>query len=282
MVELLRFRDRRFWQFDADAAKSAGIELRERYQSAQPFPNIVIDDAFDPEVLDCCLAAFPGSANPDSEIFARDQEYLKSSFNPEYLDPLPRSFFYALNSRPFIGFLENLTGIKGLIPDPHFLGGGFHQTLNGGHLRVHADFNLHPIMHLERRINALVYLNKDWKPEYGGQLELWDRAMAHRVQSIDPIFNRMVIFNTDSYSYHGHPDPTHHPQGLPRRSIAVYYYTATWDESKREHTTQFKPRPQTGDRPDYKVRINEMARDVMPRILLRQLRKLRGKSDQVS
>jgi hypothetical protein len=98
------------------------------------------------------------------------------------------------------------------------------------------------------------------------------------VQSIDPIFNRMVVFNTTSHSYHGQPDPIRHPQGEARRSIALYYYTATWDDSKRDHTTQFKTRPKSPDRPDYKVRINEAIRDLTPPILLRQLRKLKRRS----
>jgi len=63
-----------------------------------------------------------------------------------------------------------LTGIDALVPDPHFEGGGLHQIEPGGHLKVHADFNRHPRTGLARRLNALIYLNRDWKPEYGGAL----------------------------------------------------------------------------------------------------------------
>ena len=274
-MAILPFQNRVHWQFDMDAAKSAGKDLAARYAAAKPFPSIAIENVFEEAALDMCLADFPGASGAESR-FTRQQENLKSSFNPEYVAPEARAFFYALNARPFIAFLENLTGIKGLIPDPYFVGGGFHQTLNGGHLGVHADFNYHPILGLERRINALIYLNRDWRPEYGGQLELWDLEMKARVQSFDPIFNRMVVFNTTSTSYHGQPDPIRHPKGEPRRSIALYYYTATWDESKRQHTTQFRPRPQSADQADYKVRLSETIRDLTPPILLRQLKKLKG------
>ncbi len=173
--------------------------------------------------------------------------------------------------------LENITGIKGLIPDPYFSGGGFHEIGQGGHLSVHADFNHHKQMNLERRINVLIYLNKDWQDAYGGQLELWDNAMTERLVSIVPLFNRCVVFNTTSNSNHGNPNPINHPQRIPRRSIALYYYTATWDDTKREHTTQFRARAGSADKFDWKVKSREIANDLVPPILLRNIRRVIGR-----
>ena len=82
------------------------------------------------------------------------------------------------NSETMVDFLEQLTGISGLIPDPHFWGGGLHQIERGGHLKVHSDFNWHEELLLDRRLNMIVYLNEDWDPEWGGGLELWDRDMT--------------------------------------------------------------------------------------------------------
>jgi hypothetical protein len=281
-MNLLPLQDKVYWHFDMRATKSAGHEFRQQYMEGKPFPNIVLDNVFDDNVLEMCLSEFPTSAKLEGAVeHAQAQENLKASFNPEYLTSPVRSFFYALNSRPFLAFLENMTGINGLIPDPYYRGGGFHCTQNGGHLGVHADFNYHSILVLERRINVLIYLNKNWLPDYGGQLELWDRRMTHCVKSIDPVFNRMVVFNTDSDSYHGQPDPIRHPNGEPRRSIALYYYTATWDDTKREHTTQFHTRPKTGDRYNYRGRLIDAVKDVLPPILFRQLQKLRSeRNDQ--
>src|SRR3546814_6396188 len=92
--------------------------------------------------------------------------------------------FYAFNSRPFLAFLEALTGIERLIPDPYFEGGGFHEIGRGGYLNVHADFNLNKRLNLRRRLNVLIYLNKDWEPAFGGDLELWDAGMKHRVRAV--------------------------------------------------------------------------------------------------
>jgi hypothetical protein len=142
----------------------------------------------------------------------------------------------------------------------------------GGHLSVHADFNYHQRLHVERRINVLIYLNKDWKDEYGAQLELWDTDMKSRVKSYVPAFNRCVIFNTTSDSNHGNPQPVNHPDGVSRRSIALYYYTATWNNTKRKHTTHFRVRPgETNDAPDIRSRSQDMLGDLMPPVLYRKL-----------
>jgi hypothetical protein len=125
---------------------------------------------------------------------------------------------------------------------------------------------------VERRINVLIYLNKDWKDEYGAQLELWDTDMKSRVKSYVPAFNRCVIFNTTSDSNHGNPQPVNHPDGVSRRSIALYYYTATWNNTKRKHTTHFRVRPgETNDAPDIRSRSQDMLGDLMPPVLYRKL-----------
>lgn len=259
---------------DPALVKDKGLDLSERYQTAEPFPHIVIDNFLSPEILEACLEDFPKGADPDSQTFDRAQERYKTSYNPDYLSPRVRSFFYSLNSRPFIEFLQNMTGVKGLMADPYFMGGGFHQTTQGGHLSVHADFNLHPLLKVERRLNLLVYLNKDWRLEFGGALELWDREMKASVKQVAPEFNRCVVFSTNATSYHGHPVPVQHPDRTPRRSLALYYYTATWDETQRSFTTQFKRRRATGDKTDWQVKGYEIIEDLTPPILARPLRRV--------
>ena len=266
--------DTDFGFIDVETTEQVGLELRDAYQASEPYPHTVIDNFLPEKVLNQCVRAFPKCEDPDSEQYARAQERLKTSYNPDYLSPKLRSLFYSLGSRPFLQFLENLTGIEGLIADPYFAGGGFHRIGQGGHLSVHADFNYHKKLNLERRINILIYLNKNWKPEYGGQLELWDDDMKSCEVSVVPEFNRCVIFNTTSTSMHGNPEPIKHPKSTPRRSIALYYYTATWDGTRREHTTQFHKRPGSHDKVDWKIRSSEMMQDFLPPILDRNMRRV--------
>lgn len=275
--------DAAYGQFDAEAMKSKGLDLAEAYRSADPFPHVVIDDFLSPALLDMCLEDFPNARDPDSQSFDRAQERYKTSYNPDYLSPRVRALFYSLNSRPFLQFLENMTGVAGLLPDPYFIGGGFHETSEGGHLSVHADFNHHTKLDVERRLNLLIYLNRDWKLEYGGALELWDREMKSCKKRVAPEFNRCVVFSTNAASYHGHPEPVRHPRKTPRRSIALYYYTATWDGTQREFTTQFKPRRETGDRVDWEIKRSEFFNELTPPLLARQIRRavkrLRGRAN---
>jgi Rps23 Pro-64 3,4-dihydroxylase Tpa1-like proline 4-hydroxylase len=216
--------------------------LRERYASARPFPHAVIDGLFKPETLDAVLAACPDARDPAWSRFENASE--KKLGNYARLEELARpvrDFLGQMNSPRMLEFLEVLTGIDGLVPDPYFGGGALHQIVPGGFLKVHADFNWHPKQRLDRRLNVLVYLNRDWRPEYGGALELWDRDMTGPVASILPVFNRTVVFTTTDHSFHGPPHPLACPDGMTRKSVSLYYYSNGRPESERSapHDTIF-------------------------------------------
>jgi len=219
----------------------------ERYQRAEPFPHIVLDDCFDPELLACIDDEFPATGNQQDWLtFRKENEWLKNATAADRQIPfLTRHFLYALNSRTFIAWLEELTGIKGLIADTEFFGGGLHATLPGGRLEVHADFNKHLRNGLDRRLNLLLYLNRDWSEHWGGHLELWDREMRACRKRLVPIFNRMVIFSTTDFSFHGHPEPLRCPEGRMRKSIALYYFSRgrPREEVADAHLTNYRERP---------------------------------------
>jgi len=220
-----------------------------RYRGATPFPHASFDNFLPEPVIDEILAAFP----------ALNSSYWSNKNRPDTIkqDTTPglgtetkmpsaiRHIMWQLNSGAFLIFLRHLTGIAGLVPDPYLFGAGVHQILPGGLLKIHADFNLHETLQLYRRINVLIYLNRDWKPEYGGQIELWSRDMARCEKSFEPIAGRCVIFNTDDTSFHGHPDPLACPAGMTRKSIAMYYYTAAAPAGaiRTPHNTLWQRRP---------------------------------------
>ncbi len=263
--------------FDESACVAAGASLRERYAAASPFPHVVVDDFLPAPLVERLLADFP-PREMARVVRMETAEYHKRGYRPDDLGAREcRSLFYAFNSRPFLAFLESLSGIDGLLPDPYFDGGGYHEIAPGGKLNVHADFNLHTKLNLRRRLNVLVYLNKDWDPAYGGCLELWDRRMTARVVSVAPVFNRCVVFNTDEDSYHGHPEPLTCPAGRSRKSVALYYYTAsaTIRDELAERTTRFRRRPGTRDDVGAANRVRELVRDVTPPIMMRTLSRLR-------
>jgi hypothetical protein len=257
---------------EVDAARTAAAPFAQEYQSGQPYNHICIDNFLPEQVLRRVQAdlQYLGEGN-DSVTFERAQENLKSQYNPDRLPRFSRELFHALNSRPFLLFLEEMTGIKGLIPDPYFIGAGIHRVGSGGHLDIHADFNLHKQMSVERRLNVLIYLNDDWREEWGGSFEIWENDMSAKVKSFVPLFNRMCCFSTGSNTFHGNPEKVNHPNGEPRQSIALYYYTATWDPSRKSHSTIFKPRPGSGDQEDRRSRRHAVLENWLPPAVYRKV-----------
>lgn len=253
-----------------------GLSKRQEYLSADPFPSMYFDNFFNPEMLEEVLNEFPDlSKNPDLNY--NDKNQIKLASKGEYkFGEKTKQFMHFLNSQPFLEFLTNLTGIEALMPDPYFEGGGAHQILPGGLLKIHADFNKNKITKLDRRLNVLVYLNKDWDEAWGGHFELWDKEMKGCVKKILPVFNRMALFSTTDFSYHGHPDALRCPEGRSRKSLALYYYTngrpaEEINAGLEDHTTIFKARPKA-DKPNMSVK--EIIRQVTPPIIFDGVKKL--------
>jgi Rps23 Pro-64 3,4-dihydroxylase Tpa1-like proline 4-hydroxylase len=229
-------------------------EGKEKYQTNPPFPHIVIDDFLDN--LDLIHDTFPGSNN------FRFYEYnnpLEKKLAFDQISKLPdpiAELMRELSTPDFLMFLEELTGIEGLVPDPYFRGGGVHQSRKGGKLDMHVDFNIHPKIKLERRLNVIIYLNKNWQESWHGDLQFWEgykengrHVLVKMHQKIYPVFNRLVIFSTSEKSYHGHPEPLECPEDVTRNSLALYYYTKERPENDRynPHSTTYVKLPWEDD-----------------------------------
>lgn len=220
--------------------QALAVSLAPQFAAADPFPHVVVDGLLSDGTMREIIDSFP-LPSPGWQHFDDPHQLKYALCDEEGMPPAIRSVIQHFNSQVFIEFLETLTGIRGLIPDPHLLGGGLHQIPRGGTLKVHADFNKHKRLGAERRLNVLLYLNEEWQEEYGGYLELWDREMTAAVVRLAPVANRMVVFETTSTSYHGHPDTLAVPQGIYRRSMAWYYYTTPRAEDGMAHNTLWAP-----------------------------------------
>jgi hypothetical protein len=255
----------------AEIAESSRIT----YTNAKPFPHIVFDNFFDPSLLDLVLSEFPNPEEIEWQRFDNQHEIKLASASESSFGPTTRLLLYHLNSITFLEFLSSVTGIVNLIPDPCFDGGGLHQIARGGKLGIHADFNKHPRYRLDRRLNVLLYLNKDWREEYGGHLELWNRDMTRCEARILPVFNRFMIFGTTDFTYHGHPDPLQCPEGVTRKSLALYYFSngRPAEEISEVHSTLFQARTDQEFKPTFKQRMRRFVKDLLPPIVTRQLQR---------
>jgi len=220
-------------------------DLGIRYQSASPFPHVVLDDFIQPEVARAAIEEFPPLDPEAWNVYSHANERKFSHTDPDTWGPILRSVLAELNSDRFVEFLSELTGIESLFADDSLEGGGLHQSTTGGFLNVHADFTVHPHhRNWQRRVNLLLYLNEDWRPEYGGDLELWSTDMKRCVETVAPIGNRAVIFTTNMDSFHGHPEPMTCPPQVVRRSLALYYFTV--EDSPIVRSTEYRARPGDG------------------------------------
>jgi Rps23 Pro-64 3,4-dihydroxylase Tpa1-like proline 4-hydroxylase len=257
---------------------SVATKFQAEYQNNVPFPNIHFNDFFNAKFLDSVLAEFNINEERDS-VFFNDANQLKwSSKGDTSFGQNTKELIHFLNTESFLQFLQKLTGIEEtLLPDPYLIGGGLHEIKRDGFLKIHADFNKHTKTKLDRRINVLIYLNKDWEDEYGGHFELWNKDMTHCEKKIKPDFNTLAIFSTSDYSYHGHPSPLNCPVNSSRKSIALYYYTNGRPLNEvhtglQDHGTLFKVRKNNQmDTQVIETKTNYRAilKDFIPPIILR-------------
>jgi Rps23 Pro-64 3,4-dihydroxylase Tpa1-like proline 4-hydroxylase len=266
--------------FDPDVLLPIAEANRDAFTNAEPFPHVVFDNFLPEELLTTVVTEFPKPTDEGWFRFDHAKSHKLGLHEEWLLGTNTRQLLNQFNGVVFVRFLQALTGIDGLIPDPHFEGGGLHQIEPGGFLKVHTDFNFHRVWRLDRRINVLVYLNPEWKDEWGGQLELWDPSMS-RSKAISPVFNRMVIFATTDASKHGHPDPLACPEGFTRRSIALYYYSNGRPDSEKSdpHLTTHFERPgevfEAGQSSQDRLKV--LARDLLPPIALRNAAKVQAR-----
>ena len=218
------------WQVETLTRLDAQAILKSNeFSTASPFPHCVIDDLFDGSLIDEIVNEFPYVSDPIWESSNEEQIQVKLRSNWETDDdiaPATRSVVHFLNSGAFMKRLSVICGIDKLISDPYYTGGGLNCTRPGGLLDVHVDGNWHHAMGVHRRLNAILYLNKEWQTAWGGQLELWDRELSHCVTSIEPRMNRLIVFETHDFTFHGHPTPLACPSDEARKSLILYYYTA--------------------------------------------------------
>jgi Rps23 Pro-64 3,4-dihydroxylase Tpa1-like proline 4-hydroxylase len=257
-----------FFSLDSEYLEEIATKNQQIYSQAHPFPHVVIDNFLPESILNQILTEFPQPEAINWKQFDTTTEKKLASTSELQMGEATRLLLYNLNSSTFISFLENLTGIAGIIPDPHFVGGGLHQIQRGGYLKIHADFNHHRRLYLDRRLNLLIYLNKDWQDEYGGHFEMWNPEMTQCEQRILPIFNRCVIFNTTDWSYHGHPHPLNCPEGRTRKSLALYYYSngRPIEEVSERHSTIFKATDQEDIDPNLTSNSNSTIKSILKRI----------------
>tara|TARA_A200000159_G_C7328359_1_gene341919 strand:- start:964 stop:1722 length:759 start_codon:yes stop_codon:yes gene_type:complete len=225
--------------FDVDPSKIK--------KSSNPFDHWVIDDFF-PEDLAYNLSNEFIDFDSD-KWFYHDNNIVENKKNIDDWGKFPKQTYSILSylcSNEFINIVREITEVEKLYPDYGLHGGGWHIHNRGGKLNVHKDYDVHPRLELKRKFNLIVYLSQEWKPEWGGALELWSHNSEknrpkEKVVDIEIKFNRAILFDTSQNSWHGLPKEIDCPKGFYRKSLAVYYLTDIDDETGDRKRALFAP-----------------------------------------
>lgn len=223
-------------KFSQKQLKEIAIRCAEKIENSKldieyfesPYKHLVIDNFFDPELANLCLQSFPDLSDirwehaNDADIEIKYRTAWKSEFDiPEGIVDAIR----IMNSSYFLRAMGGRFEIPKVMSDPYFTGGGLNATKQGGLLDVHVDGNYHDASGLNRRLNALLYLNPNWRTGWGGEFGLYDENGDVCIKEVAPVFNRLIIFDSHDKSFHGLPAPLNFPDGEVRKSIILYYYT---------------------------------------------------------
>jgi hypothetical protein len=231
--------------FDDRHYAQLALKFKDQFKNNSPYPHIVLDDFLPSAVAETLALSYPDPSDPSVRWKTHAHKNVVRKFVEDVsaLSIPMRLFANAVISRQFLLFLEALSGIDCLLADPYFIGGGAMLAESGQFLNVHADFNWHHKLQMHHRLNFLLYLTPNWQTKWGGPLELWPKDMSRCGQSIDPIFNRAVIFEVTDDSNHGQPKPLQTPASIHRQVFSAFYYTTRKNDSEWDapHFTIYKP-----------------------------------------
>jgi Rps23 Pro-64 3,4-dihydroxylase Tpa1-like proline 4-hydroxylase len=240
-------------------------DLHKQFNAGLPYRHLAIDNFLEPVFAETLYANFPGF-DKMSRNYQGLNEHKSEGAGFDQFHPAFTQLRAALNTPEFYKALSAITGIENLYSVEDALGMGVHQGGNGSYLDIHIDFNIHSVRNIHRRVNLLIFLNKDWLDSYGGKLELWNKDVSKLEKAYLPSFNRCVIFETSEISYHGYGKITV-PEGLTRKSFYGYFYTDLRDGAAGYHDTVFKARPEEGLVKKVKTDVKETLKNTVKRAL---------------
>lgn len=215
---------------------------RQTFTTAAPFEHVVIPNFLNKNIAEQIIEEFPDPLDEQYDWKHYDNPIeQKFTLNDFSSLPIIKTVFDELQGNHAVDLISQITGIPQLESDPYFHGAGIHAYPRGGKLDRHLDYSIHPISLKERRVNLIIYLNPEWKHEYGGSLELWDEHGGSHTKVITPSWNTAVLFRTNNMSYHGLPTPIQCPQGEYRRSLAIYYVSPPTETAMPRFKAEFFP-----------------------------------------
>ena len=217
------------------------VLLRSKFNTAEPFNHVVIDNFFEEKFAQQIADSFPDHNDPVWTVSYDNHVEKKKACShwDKFPAPIYSALFY-LCSKEYSDLLSLITGNPTVIPDYGLHGGGMHSHCREGKLNIHKDYSLHPKLPLMRNYNLIIYMTPNWDPAWGGGLELWNHDEETQqpkecVTKVENKFNRAILFDTTQNSWHGLPEALTCPETVARKSLATYYlsYVNSKAESRK-------------------------------------------------
>lgn len=193
------------------------------YSHGSPVPWIAFDDFLPVPVLSAVQQEIEQIPEHVWSVFNRNGSFMKECNNLKYAAYIRMLTLYLLSSE-FISWLENLTGLKRLIGDPHLIGAGLVRCATGHNLKLHTDFNWNEQLRLNRALSLILYVSREWDQAWGGDLEFWKFDLSECVHRVAPLPNRLLIWHYDERLWHGHPNPINCPPNVTRDGLRLFYF----------------------------------------------------------
>lgn len=234
------------------------------FNDARPFRHVVIDNFFLPEIAEKLSEEFPDYNDSSNYSYKSPLEDKKALNYWDRFPPCTYRAFMSFGSPAFVENMSYLINTDEIYFDFGLNGGGWHMHTKGGNNNIHLDYNMHPKLHMQRKLNIIIYLTKNWNPEWGGGLELWSHdyetnSPKECVKTVDNIYNRAIIFDTTENSWHGLPKYIDCPEGVIRKSLAAYYVCPASGQTENRMKALFSPREEQKNDPEVAELIRKRA-----------------------
>ncbi|MBC8111309.1 MAG: 2OG-Fe(II) oxygenase [Verrucomicrobia bacterium] len=237
-------------------------QLTADFQNGFPYKHIVLDNFLKTEIAADLYENFPAVEKLHKHYDGLNEKKSEGS-NFEDFSPVFSQVRNFVMGEDFAKWMAVVTGIEGVFVTDDKLGTGLHQGGNGSFLDIHVDFSIHHVKNVHRRLNMLIYLNKNWQESYGGGMEMWNADMTKLEKKVLPLLNRCLIFETNQISYHGYSTITI-PENETRKSFYTYFYTPITEEIKvKYHDTIFKPKPEDSTVKKITTNLKETAKNTI-------------------
>lgn len=213
--------------------------LKAEFSQTGRVPAFALDDVLPEEWARQIYDAFPDQGRMSFKNSIKERKHVAAQMNEHA--PILEEAVYAFQQPNVLKLIAEITGLRALEPDAELYAGGISAMVKGSYLKPHLDNSHDSKQERYRVLNLLYYVTPDWKPEFGGSLEVWDDGPTGAPRPFPALFNRLVVMATNRISWHSVSEIV---ADARRCCVSNYYFSkVSPDSADYFHATSFRGRP---------------------------------------